>query len=173
MGHGAFLKQQGHPSNMTPHHAVPPRGDNGPRWTGKRTFLILNFTQKDAGKRALPLTHPWQEHSFLWMAALLVLTKNPWHFHSKTDEDLPRRSDLPCSREEERQQGEMAKDGQTRGSKATTPASAKGPEAGLAKAVDPQIDHRPFLAPVAGSPTEATIGWREGSEPFCNAAGGP
>ena len=50
---------------------------------------------------------------------------------------------------------------------------ARGSEAGLAKAVDPQIDHWPFLAPVAGGPTEATIGWREGSEPLCSAAGGP
>jgi hypothetical protein len=42
IGHGTFLKQQGHPVNMTPPitrcHSVA-SGNNGSPWTGQRTFL--------------------------------------------------------------------------------------------------------------------------------------
>ena len=89
MGHRASLQQQGQPTNMTPHCAVPiTLWCQGPTTDGKTSFLILNFALKDPGTRALPLMHPWKEHSFLrrrsWFTQNFCDSSIP-----KTNEDLP------------------------------------------------------------------------------------
>ena len=122
MGHGASLQQQGQPTNMTPLHAVPPCGaKEGSTTDGETRFLDLNFAMMGPGTRALPLMHPWKGHSFLRRRSkftkLFCASSIP-----KTNEDLHPSSNLPSSRKEERWQGGMANYGQTRCTKATTPA---------------------------------------------------
>ena len=55
---------------------------------GETSFLTLNFALKDPGTRALPLMHPWKEHSFLrrrsWFTQKFCDSSIP-----KTNEDLP------------------------------------------------------------------------------------
>ena len=107
-------------------HDPPPRGANL-RCVGSTTdratrFLSLNFALKCPGTWALALMHPWKEHSFLGRGSWRTQNFRGSTI-SQTNEDLPPRSNLPCSRKEDRRQGKMANDGQTRGSKATAPAS--------------------------------------------------
>ena len=106
-------------------HDPPPRGATlwcqGSTTDGETRFLDLNFAMMGPGTRALPLMHPWKEHSFLRRRSkftkLFCASSIP-----KTNEDLHPSSNLPSSREEERWQGGMANYGQTRCTKATTPA---------------------------------------------------
>ena len=91
---------------------------------GETRFLNLNFALKDPGTRALPLMHPWKEHSCLrrrsWCTQKFCGSSIP-----KTNEDLHPGSYLPCSRVEERWQAGMANYGQTRCIKVTTPANGQ------------------------------------------------
>jgi hypothetical protein len=96
----------------------------GSTTNGETTFLNLNFALKDPGTRALPSLCPWKEHPLLRRRSY----GTPKFCDSsipKTNEDLPPRSDLPCSRKEERRQGGMTNSGQTRCVKATTPANGQ------------------------------------------------
>jgi hypothetical protein len=64
-------------------------------------FLIQNFALKCPGTWALPLMYPREEHSILPRRSWRT-QKFPGSSIPKTNEALPPRSHLPCSRKEER-----------------------------------------------------------------------
>jgi hypothetical protein len=86
-------------------HDPTPRGTNlrcqGATTYRETRFLIQNFALKCPGTRALALMHPWEEHSLLPRRSWRT-QKFPGSSIIKTNEALPPRSHLPCSRKEGR-----------------------------------------------------------------------